>query len=127
MHGRTAVPPEEAISKLAHHRTSMAVYLSAGEPQTLSDQLLAGGYDPDTAVAVAYRLGWPEQQLHWSTLAKFPELVLKHHLTRQTVFLVLPGLETKSRSKLYHPGFTHGFRDKIEGGNLNQHQELGRP
>jgi len=108
--GRTAVPQAEAIGELARHQASMAVYLSAGDPETLRAGLLAGGYAPDTPVAVAHRLGWPDEQLHWSSLGEFPELVRNQGITRQTVFLVLPGLGLATRSKLYHPDFTHSFR-----------------
>ena len=37
------------------------------------------------------------------------ETVLRHDITRQTVFLVLPG-KSGERSRLYDPDFVHGFR-----------------
>jgi len=109
--GRTPMPASEALRELARHQSALAVYLSGAAPQTLQDELLAGGYPPATRVAVAHRVGWPEEELHLSTVESFPELVRARGLSRQTLFLVLPGYEADTRSKLYDPAFTHGSRD----------------
>lgn len=108
--GRTPVPEAEALRTLARHQCALAVYLSAAHPETVRDALLGGGYPEDTLVAVAHRVGWPEEELHLSTVGAFPELVRARGLTSQTLFLVLPGQEVRTRSKLYDPAFGHGFR-----------------
>ena len=108
--GRTPVPEAERLRALASHKSAMAVYLSSTEPETVREELLAGGHAPDTCVAVAHRVGWPEEELHLCTVADFPELVRARSLTRQTVFLVLPGHMAATRSKLYDPDFSHGAR-----------------
>ncbi len=108
--GRTPVPEAEALAALAAHKSALAVYLSAAEPEAVSRELLAAGHDPDTPVGVAHRVGWPEQELHMSSVAAFPALVRERDLTRQTLFLVLPGLGSEARSRLYHPDFSHGSR-----------------
>lgn len=43
MEGRTPVPEREAISKLAVHQASMAVFLSSSMLDRLSEELIAGG------------------------------------------------------------------------------------
>jgi len=113
--GRTPVPESEALRELARHQSALAVYLSAAEPEAVRRELLAGGYPPDTCVAVVHRVGWPEEELHLSTVRDFPELTRERGLTKQTLFLVLPGYGAGTRSKLYDPEFSHGSREAAEG------------
>ena len=108
--GRTPMPPGESLDDLARHQAAMAVYLSAGDPEGVAEALLGGGYPPDTPVAVAHRLGWPGQTLLWATVATLAETTRQAGLTRQTIFLVLPGHGRDGRSRLYAPSFGHGFR-----------------
>jgi precorrin-4/cobalt-precorrin-4 C11-methyltransferase len=108
--GRTPMPDGEALADLARHGASMAVYLSAGDPEGVREALLAGGYPGHTPVAVAHRLGWPGERLFWSSLADLPERVHQARADRQTIFLVLPARDRDGVSKLYDPGFAHGFR-----------------
>jgi len=108
--GRTPMPPREALADLARHQTSMAVYLSAGDPEGVAQALLAGGYPPETPVAVAHRLGWPGETRLWATIATLAATTRREGLDRQTIFLVLPGLGHDGESRLYAPSFDHGFR-----------------
>ncbi len=110
--GRTPVPEAEALRSLAAHHCALAVYLSAANPEAVQEQLLLGGYGEDTLLAVAHRVGWPEEELHLSTVGAFPELVRSRGLTSQTLFLVLPGQDAATRSKLYDPAFGHAFREQ---------------
>ncbi|NDY58560.1 precorrin-4 C(11)-methyltransferase [Desulfovibrio sulfodismutans] len=108
--GRTPVPEAESLRALAAHQSSMAIYLSAGDPEGLARELLAAGLCPDTPVGVACRVGWPDEQTFFTTIASLPADVHAHDITRQTLFLVLPHHDAEARSKLYDPDFTHGFR-----------------
>ncbi|QLA21216.1 precorrin-4 C(11)-methyltransferase [Desulfolutivibrio sulfoxidireducens] len=109
--GRTPVPDTERLRDLAAHKTSLAIYLSAGDPEGLRRELLAAGLPPDTPVGVAYRLGWPDEKLFWTTVDALPDRVRDENTTRQTIFLILPHLlADPARSKLYDPAFSHGFR-----------------
>jgi precorrin-4/cobalt-precorrin-4 C11-methyltransferase len=108
--GRTPMPPGEGLADLARHGAAMAVYLSAGDPEGVRQALLAGGYPGHTPVAVAHRLGWPGERLFWASLADLPDRVRQARADRQTIFLVLPGLDADGVSKLYDPTFAHGFR-----------------
>ncbi|GFK92862.1 Cobalt-precorrin-4 C(11)-methyltransferase [Fundidesulfovibrio magnetotacticus] len=117
--GRTPVPEAENLRALAAHKSALAVYLSAHMPEAVREELLAAGHDPATTVAVAHRVGWPEQELHLSTVRDFPELVRARGLTSQTLFLVLPGHQAGTRSKLYDPAFAHGARPAREDSGRN--------
>ena len=111
--GRTPVPEAERLGALAAHGCSLAVYLSAKDAQRLQEELaiLPG----DTPVLCAHRVGWPDEKMAWSTTAQLATTVEKLGLTRQTVFLVLPGQNAQNaRSCLYDPAFAHGWR----GSNL---------
>ncbi|GAB6037257.1 precorrin-4 C(11)-methyltransferase [Fundidesulfovibrio butyratiphilus] len=108
--GRTPMPPGQSLSELASHGAAMAVYLGAQMPEAVRDELLAGGYPPDTPVAVVHKVGWPEEQLHMRRLDDFADLARERDLTVQTLFFVLPGQGEATRSRLYHPDFAHSRR-----------------
>ncbi|KHK03178.1 precorrin-4 C(11)-methyltransferase [Desulfovibrio sp. TomC] len=108
--GRTPMPPGETLADLARHRSAMAVYLSAGDPEGVAQALLDGGYPPETPVALAHRLGWPGEKRLWATIATLAETVRREGIDRQTVFLILPGLGQATTSKLYDATFGHACR-----------------
>ncbi|WP_027367419.1 precorrin-4 C(11)-methyltransferase [Desulfocurvibacter africanus] len=110
--GRTPVPESEALAGLATHGAAMAVYLSAADAPRLRDELLAGGYAPETTVVVGHKVGWPGGETLRTTLADMAEAVRAANIGRQAVFLVLPGESAgEARSKLYDPQFAHGYRN----------------
>ncbi len=110
MEGRTPMPEKERIAHFASLGCSMAVYLSAAHAQALQEQ--ASSVLPTTTpVLCAYRVGWPEQQLAWTTLDNLAQTVQERSFTRQTLFLLLPGQEAEPTcSRLYAADFTHGWR-----------------
>jgi len=113
MEGRTPVPEAERIRDLATHGSSLAVYLSAGQAETLALELQAGGYPGDTPAIAAYRVGWPEERIIRTTVDSLATAVAENSLTRQVVFLILPGQDSEPAfSKLYDPQFAHGFRSE---------------
>ena len=57
--GRTYVPAREELASLAAHQASLCLYLSVHHITEAQTRLLEH-YDPDTPVAICYRLGWPE-------------------------------------------------------------------
>ena len=110
LEGRTPVPQKERLRELAAHGSSLAVYLSAASAQALQDEL-SHSLPPETPILCAHMVSWPEEQLHWTTLEELPQCVNQHNLTRQTVFLVLPGENRKGApSRLYAADFAHGCR-----------------
>jgi precorrin-4 methylase len=62
---------------------------------------------------VAYRVSWPDQQIIRGTLATIAAEVRRAGIKRQALILVGPTLAPEgpeTRSKLYDPYFSHGFR-----------------
>ncbi|WP_243544216.1 precorrin-4 C(11)-methyltransferase [Pseudodesulfovibrio tunisiensis] len=114
LEGRTPVPEREQLAKLAAHGSAMCVYLSAGDPEGVQRELLAGAYEPDTLVVAAYRVGWPDQQIRETVLADLASTARENNFTRQTVFLILPGQgksdASSAKSLLYDTNFQHMFR-----------------
>jgi precorrin-4/cobalt-precorrin-4 C11-methyltransferase len=109
--GKTPMPAGESVESFARHGTTMAVFLSAARARRLADELLTGGYPPETPVLVAYRVTWPDELLLHCTVGSLAETVREHRLWKHTLFLVGPALAaTGTRSHLYHPGHFHGFR-----------------
>ena len=109
--GKTPMPPGESIRAFAAHGTTMAIFLSAARSHVLQDELLAGGYPPDTAVIIGYQVSWPDELIVRCTVATLEQTTKQHRLWKHTLFLVGPGLNSHdTRSHLYHPGHFHGFR-----------------
>lgn len=114
MAGRTPVPDAERLRDLAAHGSAMCVYLSAGDPEGMQAELEAAGLPGSTLIVQAYRVGWPEEQIVETDLARLAATAREKGFTRQTVFLVLPGQGVedagKAKSLLYDKTFSHGFR-----------------
>ncbi len=109
--GKTPMPAGEQVREFARHGTTMALFLSAARSGQLQDELLAGGYPPDTPCVVAYQVTWPDELIVWTALADLAATVKEHKLWKHTLVLAGPGLAAGgSRSHLYHPGHFHGHR-----------------
>lgn len=113
--GRTPVPEREALVSLASHGASMALYLSAGMAGKVRDELLLGGYPPQTPVAIVYKASWPEEKVLRGALEELEELADENGITRTALILVGGFLGGPyQRSRLYDPGFSHGYRQGEE-------------
>ncbi len=109
--GRTPVPPPQEVARMAEHGSAMAVYLSAHDAGKVRDALLKGGLSPDTAVVIGHKVGWPGGETRCTRLGDIARIAQDMGITRQAVFLVLPGQNAGERlSKLYDAGFAHGYR-----------------
>ena len=111
MAGRTPVPEGEELAALAAHGASMAVFLSAGMLPELAQALMEGGYAADTPAALVYKASWPEEQQVRCTVGTLAQAGRDHGICRTALVLVgnfLKGGGTRSR--LYHPDFSTGFR-----------------
>jgi precorrin-4/cobalt-precorrin-4 C11-methyltransferase len=109
--GKTPMPPGERVAEFARHGTTMALFLSAARSGQLQDELLAGGYPPDTPCVVAYQVTWPDELILQTELRDLASTIRQHKLWKHTLVLVGPGLSTAgTRSHLYHPGHFHGYR-----------------
>ena len=109
--GKTPMPPGEQVAEFARHQTTMALFLSAARSGQLQDELLAGGYPPDTPCVVAYQVTWPDELIEHCALSDLAATIKERKLWKHTLVLVGPGLAAGgSRSHLYHPGHFHGYR-----------------
>jgi precorrin-4/cobalt-precorrin-4 C11-methyltransferase len=107
----TPMPPGEQVRALARHGTTMALFLSAKRGQKLQEELLAGGYSPDTPCAVVYRATWPDQAIYHCRLDALARTLRDARLHKHTLILVGPSLDAQGRrSRLYAPDFGHEFR-----------------
>lgn len=111
MAGRTPVPEKEDLALLAQHQASMAIFLSVQEIGEVV-AALRQGYPPSTPVAVVYRASWPDEHTLQGTLENIEALVKEAGIRRQAQILVGDFLKESldTRSRLYHPEFTHEYR-----------------
>jgi precorrin-4/cobalt-precorrin-4 C11-methyltransferase len=109
--GKTPMPPGEQVRDFARHGTTMALFLSAARSGQLQDELLQGGYPPDTPCVVAYQVTWPDELIIQIALQDLAATIKQRKLWKHTLVLVGPALAASgSRSRLYHPGHFHGYR-----------------
>ena len=110
---RTPMPEGEDIQSFASHGTTMAIFLSAARPRALQQELLEGGYAPDTPCAVVHKASWPDELVIKCRLEELADRIREAGFTRQALILVGPGLGVGgTRSHLYSPHFSHTFRNK---------------
>ncbi len=111
MAGKTPVPPRESIAAFAAHGATMVVFLSAGLTEALQQELLSGGYGPDTPAAIVYKATWPQERVLRCTVGTLHETAQKNDITH-TALITVGGFlgEDYARSKLYDPAFTTAFR-----------------
>ncbi|MDY3297065.1 precorrin-4 C(11)-methyltransferase [Selenomonas sp.] len=109
--GRTPVPEPERLKSLAQHGATMCIYLSVSMIDEVANELVAGGYEPTTPIAVVQRASWPDEQIVRGTLADIAEKVQAAGITRQAMIVVSRCLDADyDLSRLYAPEFSHGYR-----------------
>ncbi|HEX3016145.1 MAG TPA: precorrin-4 C(11)-methyltransferase [Desulfobacteria bacterium] len=114
LEGRTPVPERESLKELAKHRATMGIFLSVQDIERVVSELGAG-YAAETPVAVVYKASWPEEKVLRGTLADIAAKVRQEGVAKTALILVGEFLgDTYERSLLYHPGFSHGFRESSQ-------------
>ena len=90
----------------------MAIYLSAGMLEELSQRLMAGGYGKDTPVALVYKATWPEEESYLCTVESLPMVAKEHGINKIAVVLVGEAIAhgRYARSRLYAPDFATEYR-----------------
>lgn len=113
--GRTPVPEPEKLAALAKHRATMCIFLSVQQIEEVSRELQQGGYTPTTPVVVVEKASWPGERVVRGTLADIAAVVKEAGITRTALIMVgdVFGSEYEL-SKLYDPGFAHGYRGSRE-------------
>lgn len=110
--GRTPVPEGEKLRDLARHQATMVLFLSAGLLPKVQEELLAGGYPPDTPAAIVYKATWPDEKVFYCTVDSLAETAEKNGVSRTALVTVGRFLEGHyARSRLYDPTFSHGWRE----------------
>lgn len=111
MEGRTPVPAGEDIVELARIGASMAIFLSSGMLEELSRRLITGGLSEDTPAAIVYKATWPDEKIIRTTVKELPTAGEAEGIRKTALILVGDFLDSDyERSLLYHPNFTHEFR-----------------
>ncbi|MBF7097175.1 precorrin-4 C(11)-methyltransferase [Alkalibacter mobilis] len=114
MEGRTPVPEDESLEKLASHGASMAIFLSV---QNISDvvQKLTVHYPIETPAAVVEKASWNDERIVIGTLADIAQKVREANITKTAQILVGNFLgDEYDLSLLYDKNFTHMFREGIK-------------
>lgn len=111
--GRTPMPDKEKLHLLAQHQSTMCIFLSASIVDDVQQQLLQGGYAPDTPVAACYRLTWKDQRIYRGMLKDLADIVKGNGLTLTTMIVVGDAIDNREGlSKLYDAQFTHLYRNE---------------
>lgn len=112
LEGRTPVPEQEKLRELARHQCTMCIFLSVHQIERVVEELLAGGYSPQTPVLVIEKVSWPEERLLRGTLADIAEQVKNAGITRTALVLVGDVFNSSYQlSRLYDPHFDHSYRN----------------
>lgn len=110
--GKTPVPESESLRSLAAHGATMVLFLSSGLTKRVAEELTAGGYAPDTPAAIVYKASWPDEKIFRCTVGTLAETARANGITRTALITVGRFLDSDfSRSCLYDPEFSTGFRE----------------
>ena len=112
MAGRTPVPERESIQSFGVHQATMVILLSTGLLKELEQELLAGGYGPDTPAAIVYRATWPDEKKLFCTVSTLAETAERERVRKTALIIVGQAVAQNryERSKLYDPSFTTEYR-----------------
>lgn len=109
--GRTPMPEKEKLRLLASHQSTMCIFLSANLVKQVQEELLEGGYPPETPVAACYKLTWKDQRIYRGQLKDLVSIVRDNKLTLTTMIVVGDAIDNREGlSKLYDGHFTHMYR-----------------
>ncbi|AHM57610.1 cobalt-precorrin 4 C11-methyltransferase CbiF (plasmid) [Peptoclostridium acidaminophilum DSM 3953] len=113
LEGRTPVPESESLESLASHRASMAIFLSVHMIDEVARRLIPH-YGESAPVAIVQKASWSDQKIVTGTLSNIAKKAREAGIEKTAQILVGEFLgDEYSRSKLYDPDFSHGYR----GGN----------
>ena len=110
--GKTTVPEREAIRNLAAHGATMVLFLSVGLLETVSRDLIAGGYTPDTPAAIVYKASWPDEITLRCTVANLAQCAAENHIAKTALVCIGSFLEGGYElSRLYASDFSTEYRE----------------
>lgn len=108
--GRTPMPPEQELDRLAASRATLCIFLSAHKIKEITDTL-ATHYGAECPAAIVYHASWPDEKIIKGTLADIVGKVESADITKTAMVIVGQALSRViPASKLYDADFTHGRR-----------------
>ena len=112
LEGRTPVPEKERLRSLAKHNATLVLFLSAGMTERVQTELLEAGLPPSTPAALVYKATWSDEKSVVCTVGTLAESARTSGISKTALIIVGDAVAhtNYSRSKLYDPGFTTGFR-----------------
>ena len=110
--GRTPVPEKEKLRSLAAHQATMCIFLSVHMLSEVVQELIEGGYDKTTPIAIVQKASWPEQRIIRATLETIVARLETEPVMRTAMIVVSRCLGADYElSRLYAPEFSHMYRD----------------
>ncbi len=108
------MPPGEELGALARSGATLVIHLSIRNLAHVERELTPH-YGSACPAVVAYRVGWPDQQLIPGTLSDIAGKVRRSKITRTALIMVGPvlGDAVFADSALYDPGHVHVLRPRV--------------
>lgn len=108
--GRTPLPEEQELDRIARIRATLCIFLSVGKIGEVAGTL-AAHYGPACPAAVVFRASWPEERIVRGTLADIAAKTEAAQIRSTAMIIVGKALGRNiPASKLYDASFSHGFR-----------------
>ena len=116
MAGRTPVPERESVRAFAKHKATMVLFLSTGLLEKTQQELIEGGYDPETPAAIVYKASWPDEKTALCTVSSLADCAKQNGIRKTALIIVGDAVRQGGyeRSGLYRPDFATGFRPAKE-------------
>jgi precorrin-4/cobalt-precorrin-4 C11-methyltransferase len=108
--GRTPLPPQQELEKLAQTRSTLCIFLSGDRMEEVANRLLPY-YGKDCPAAVVYHASWPDQETVRGALGEIATKVKEAEIGKTSMILIGRALSRNlPSSKLYDERFSHTFR-----------------
>ena len=109
--GRTPVPADQELEKLAATRSTLCLYLSTPQLSSLCQRLIPF-YGLECPAALVYKASWPEQKVFRGTLQTLPAQLEGQGIGATALILIGHALQRPLTvaSRLYAADFAHGAR-----------------
>jgi precorrin-4 C11-methyltransferase len=125
--GNTPMPARESLTHLAQHQATLCIYLSARLVERVQADLLTA-YPPETPVAIANRVSWPDERIIVTRLDQLALKMREHGFVRTTLILVGAALGGgQERSRLYDDHHGHIFRKRTASAGAPRKPEEDDP
>ena len=108
--GRTPLPEEQEIERIARTRATLCIFLSIEKIREVAETL-AAHYGADCPAAVVHRASWPEEKVIRGTLADIARKTEAAEIHSTALIVVGQALGREiPASRLYDAAFSHSYR-----------------